>query len=874
MNDSNWSSGRPRARDAKWPVAICAHLTIACSALAQGNGRWVPGDGIPGVNGTVSAMTYWDPDGPGPRTSLLVVGGSFTFAGKERTNNIAYWDPLADRWSPLGSGLTGGSAPQSVRSLAVLPTGELVAGGRFTTAGGLPASNIAKWNGVGWSPLGTGTSAGGFSAAVQCMLVKPTGELIAGGEFTFAGGVSALRIARWDGTSWSGLGSGASSPNNLLNIRTLGLLANGNLVVGGQFTAIGGVSANNVASLNGAVWSALGGGTPSYVSTLVVLGNGDLVVGGGFSHSLARWDGAAWSVLGGGVSSMVQGSWVGALAEQPGGGLLVGGSFDHAGSLPANSVARWDGANWSTFGAGTNNGILALAPIPTGGFLAGGLFTFAGDVPASHIATCDGSRWSAHGTGMNENLNGNPIFVECFLPQPNGDLMAGGGLTAAGSARADYIARWDRAVWSPVGTGMGGGSGTVWALAAEANGDVVAGGEFWTAGGVQARYVARWNGVSWFPMVGPPPASFQPNNGVKALAVAPNGDIVAGGLFTGNIRRWNGTAWSLMGGYFNGTVEALVALSNGDIIAGGRFTDAAGVAANRVARWNGSVWSPLGSGITPAVGTNLAYVNSLAVLPNGDLVASGYFANAGSAPAGNIAAWNGATWSALGGGMNYSVDALAVLPNGGLVAGGYFTTAGGVAANRIARWDGATWTPLGSGMDDGVHSLAVLPGGDIVAGGAFFTAGDQVSVHFARWTVNPSAAANSFGAGCPGSVGTPNLRVTSLPIVGSTFRSELTNIVPGVAVLAIGWSNSAWNGVPLPLSLSAFGLASGCTNYTSIDMAQWSSHGGTAGFAVTIPFDTTLYGVRFYLQGACVDSGLATPTPIAVSNGLDVQLGS
>ena len=35
--------------------------------------------------------------------------------------------------------------------------------------------------------------------------------LFAGGEFTTAGGVSANRIAKWDGTSWSALGSGLGS---------------------------------------------------------------------------------------------------------------------------------------------------------------------------------------------------------------------------------------------------------------------------------------------------------------------------------------------------------------------------------------------------------------------------------------------------------------------------------------------------------------------------------------------------------------------------------------------------------------------------------------------------------------------------------------
>jgi hypothetical protein len=38
--------------------------------------------------------------------------------------------------------------------LATLPNGDLVAGGIFTS----PASYVARWNGTSWSALGTGLS--------------------------------------------------------------------------------------------------------------------------------------------------------------------------------------------------------------------------------------------------------------------------------------------------------------------------------------------------------------------------------------------------------------------------------------------------------------------------------------------------------------------------------------------------------------------------------------------------------------------------------------------------------------------------------------------------------------------------------------------
>lgn len=57
----------------------------------------------------------------------------------------------------------------------------------------------------------------------------PNGDVIAGGSFVRAGGVGGpARIARWDGNSWSVLGSGLDGRVHALRVR-----ANGDLLVGG-----------------------------------------------------------------------------------------------------------------------------------------------------------------------------------------------------------------------------------------------------------------------------------------------------------------------------------------------------------------------------------------------------------------------------------------------------------------------------------------------------------------------------------------------------------------------------------------------------------------------------------------------------------------
>src|SRR5258705_538185 len=69
-------------------------------------------------------------------------------------------------------------------------------------AGGSAANSIAKWDGSSWSALGSGLN--GYAQA----LAVSGSDLYAGGNFTTAGGIAAKNIAKWDGSSWSALGLG------------------------------------------------------------------------------------------------------------------------------------------------------------------------------------------------------------------------------------------------------------------------------------------------------------------------------------------------------------------------------------------------------------------------------------------------------------------------------------------------------------------------------------------------------------------------------------------------------------------------------------------------------------------------------------------
>ena len=48
----------------------------------------------------------------------------------------------------------------------------------------------------------------GLSETVRCLAVLPNGDLVAGGDFYYASGQTVWYVARWDGITWSSLGEG------------------------------------------------------------------------------------------------------------------------------------------------------------------------------------------------------------------------------------------------------------------------------------------------------------------------------------------------------------------------------------------------------------------------------------------------------------------------------------------------------------------------------------------------------------------------------------------------------------------------------------------------------------------------------------------
>jgi hypothetical protein len=796
------------------------------------------------------ALAHWDPDGAGPAAPLVVAAGAFPGAGMIVSNGIAAWDRATGAWLPLGTGMDG-----AVRCLAVLPTGELVAGGDFTIAGGAAANHVARWNGVAWSPLGAG-----LNGPVYALAVRPAGDLVAGGAFTSVAGGADRTLARWDGQTWSGIGGTDGT------VLALAALPNGDVVAAGSFLTAGGTQARNVARWNGATWSALGVGVLNAVNALAVLPNGNVVTGGGVYPFapflfLSQWDGVSWSPLLGDADTNVR-----AFAIAPNGDLIAGGDFITVAGQPAVHVARWNGTSWSALGSGFEGAVCALLVLPDGEVVAGGAASSGHPrVGGMFTARWNGAGWYPLGFGVND-------VIEASATLPNGDLLVAGNFSSIGGIAANGIARRDSAGWHAVGsgfTGVGAGFTVVpRGLLVEPDGAIVAGGSFPNPGGFAARVVARWDGTTWSTVGSGLIQVFQ----LASIVRLGNGDLVVGGLFffgssAARMARWDGVNWQPFGNVQSGVVQQLLLLPNGTLLAAGQLGLVGGVN-TFLAQWNGQAWVPF-------AGDTDGRVNAMLVCSNGDLAISGSFTTAGGVRAEQFARWNGQSWAPLGG--NGTTDswasALVELADGDLLAGGGFTIVDGVPAARVARWNGSAWTPIDGGTSGPVRTMTMTRAGELFAGGDFFVAGGNASVFQATLTTSCVAGAVEYGSGCSGSAGPVALHTDTLPWIGGVYRATATGFAAGA--WAFSFVGTTALAVPLS-SLHPAGLP-GCTQLASLDVLTevLAPASGSVAVRVAVPDDQALVGLVFLHQVAAVELDAAMAiVGLATSNALRLTIGA
>ena len=705
----------------------------------------------PGVNGELEAFATYD-EGDGP---VLFLGGTFRGAGRTKADRIVRWDGVD--WSGVGGGVDG-PGNVTVESLLVgdLGAGDvLYVGGVFHTAGGVPARNVACWDGARWSALGTGLRGGGQVVKDLAIFDDGSGrKLYATGFFTLAGTQTVSGIARWDGTTWESLGSGLSGPAPVFGegLAVLDEGAGAALYVGGRFNAAGGVPAASVARWNGQGWAPVGpglGAAPSLVRDLIVFQN-ELYAG--TRDGVHLWTGSNWSFLGGYGETR-------ALAVHDDGA----GERLHAGG---EGIARWNGTFWEplNWGGSIDIGVVrALGSHDDGAgprLFAGGRLR-PDPLDFQNVTAWDGGTWAGLGP-VGQGLEPAPPYssswgadVCTWQGEQGPELIVAGHFQTPGSSIRN-IARWRNGEWAPLTDAEVTGSYIDRCLVFDDGSGpaLYVDGRFSVAG---IEGFARWDGATWSLPHGGVWHGSDPGS-VSALEVLDLGDGPAlyvagdfdrvGSMPVENIARWDGTAWTALGPGISPRCYAMAVFDDGQgpqLYVAGNIYSAGGRTAYRMARWDGAQWSPMPSNVGAG-----GIVLDLAVFDDGGgeaLYAAGAFSSAGDLSVRGIARWDGASWSAVEPLGAPRFRQLAVFDDGtgeALYAGG--RTLGG---GDLQRFDGVRWTSVTGSQESYITGLGVLdegPASSLWTGGSFDQLAGQPAGRIAA--LRPTGAVGcSFGAG-------------------------------------------------------------------------------------------------------------------------------
>lgn len=386
-------------------------------------------------------------------------------------------------WSPMASELPNSTA--DLYSICIFQ-GRTFVSGTMQTAGSSVCSNIAAWDGLEWSPLGTA----GFSGAVLA-LAEYRGTLVAGGTFRFVNQEPVECVAILDGSDWRPLGTGLTSVSAFC-VDNDELFATGRSIDGSYYCFW----------WSGFDWVALGGpfSLNSFLPTLnaVTVFDGKLIVGGQFdfaaetaANHIAAWNGFRWESLGDGVRSSENydciEAEVNALVVHEG-DLFVGGSFDTAGDANAELVARWNGSDWSAVGSGIT-GVRCTAKVHAlashdGELVASGDFIRAGTQVASYgITHWNGSQWLAFSPSVP------PSDTKIALFSWKHKLYAG-TVRSSTYPNRQRVLEWNGSQWNQLGAGITDGQVDAFAALHDT---LYVGGAFRTAGEFVSANLARWD---------------------------------------------------------------------------------------------------------------------------------------------------------------------------------------------------------------------------------------------------------------------------------------------------------------------------------------------------------------------------------------------
>jgi len=217
-------------------------------------------------------------------------------------------------------------------------------------------------------------------------------DVYAAGRFTSAGGITVTNIARWDGLAWHALGAPGNGPVecSYCGISEI-VVSGGDIFVYGSFIGPGGGIIATVGRWDGSVWHVMERDFGWEVVSGLVVANGNIYLAGNFSHSqpaytvcanpwesssLAVWNGSDWSYPACKIAGQTD------VIAVDGTDIYIA----EPGVYPERLIKRWNGVIWQSLGSGVDNTVNSIAVANKQVYVGGGIISKAGGKPSSMFA--------------------------------------------------------------------------------------------------------------------------------------------------------------------------------------------------------------------------------------------------------------------------------------------------------------------------------------------------------------------------------------------------------------------------------------------------------------------------------------------------------
>ncbi|MCA9278624.1 MAG: hypothetical protein R3B58_03340 [Phycisphaerales bacterium] len=617
---------------------------------------------------------------------------------------------------------------------------------------GVP-TRLAKWTGSHWEPFGGGT----FGNTDSVTVWDPDGvggqdELLVVAGFTASGGSGARPFVRtWDGTSWTTLSS--EGTGYIYSVAAWDPDGDGaqtqQLVVGGSFSTIEGVNADDLAMYDGNSWSAINLPDTLQVHEVEALfndraSNGDTLYIGGFylpdvtipqdKPLFASMTQSGTTIHNGIDTSSFDGVMSITSFDPDGPGpdpreIYIAGRFyltPPAGS-GASGLARFDGEQLHHVAKLNQPGVVlseATQPGPWGtkpALLLGGSFrqiTPEGEntLFIDRLAAFSDGTWTALGGGSDNQI----VSIATYDPDGNGpepEQIWASDVVTHWTLSPRYVSS-ELAVlvnnsWRQPGTTLTGAS-----LFGDPDGDgplgegIIAVGDFPAAGGLDVGGTAFFDGTDWYALGAGFDVSIDDQRVNAAVLFDEDGNsqtppvLYAAGRFTQsgqlparNIARYLAGNWfELPGGVTGGYIGDMCVHdpdSTGSaepvIVIVGNFTSVGGLPISRSAQWDGTSWTSMSAGLS--VNPNGVFSANLST---GPMLIATFPAASPVQP--SLFFWNGTAWEPMPNWVSAESGSVIISDhavfNDELYIAGRFNLASNLPANGVAKWDGTGWVPV------------------------------------------------------------------------------------------------------------------------------------------------------------------------------------